>query len=223
MARKRSNPEAEGRGRELVIAAPNLKVAQFTIRGTAPLVLNAFSEKARNMMKTKQEAGSTAKKGRQREAKDFQACFEGAKHVSDDGWLGFAASGIRAAMVSACRIVGFKMTLAKLSLFVLADGYDRVDGTALVRITKGTPIYVEHPTRNETGVCDIRPRPMWKQGWEAILRIQFDADQFKLEDVANLLMRVGTQVGIGEGRADSKKSCGMGWGFFEIASRKQVE
>lgn len=210
-------------GREVIIAAPNLKVAQFTIRGTAPLVLNAFSQKARDMMKAKQEAGSTGGKGKKREAKDFMAAYEQAKHVSDDGWLGFAASGIRAALVSACRIVGFKMTLAKLSLFVLADGYDKVDGTALVRITKGEPKYVEHPTRNETGVCDIRPRPMWKPGWEALVRIEFDADQFKLEDVANLLMRVGKQVGIGEGRADSKRSCGMGWGFFEIANRQEVK
>lgn len=206
--------------KELVIPAPNLKVAMFTIRGTAPYVGNAFSEKAHNQMKQKQEAGSTAKKGKQRDGKDFKACFEGAKHTSEDGWLGFPASAIRAAMISACRVVGFKMTLAKLSLFVCADGFDRVDGTALVRICKGTPAYVEHSVRNETGVCDIRARPMWKPGWEAVLRIEFDADMFTLDDVANLLLRVGKQVGIGEGRPDSRRSCGMGWGLFEIVGKE---
>jgi hypothetical protein len=206
--------------RELVIQAPNLKVALFTIRGVAPLVLNAFSEKARNIMKAKQEAGSTAKKGKAREPKDFQACYEGAKHVSDDGWLGFSASAIRAGMISACRVVGFKMTLAKLSVFVHADGFDKVDGTPLIRIRKGTPQYVEHACRNETGVCDIRARPMWKPGWEAVVRVEYDADQFTLDDIGNLLLRVGKQVGIGEGRPDSPKSCGMGWGLFDIVGKE---
>jgi hypothetical protein len=42
-------------------------------------------------------------------------------------------------------------------------------------------------------------------------------DQFTPEDVANLMARVGMQVGIGEGRPDSKNSAGMGWGLFKIA------
>jgi hypothetical protein len=46
--------------------------------------------------------------------------------------------------------------------------------------------------------------------------VRFDADQFTLRDIANLLLRAGMQVGVGEGRPDSKKSCGMGWGTFEI-------
>ena len=216
---KKNNEETVDH-RQVVIAQPNLKVAIFRIRGTAPYVGNAFSQKARDQMKAKQEAGSTSNKGKKREPKDFKACFEGAKHISEDGWLGFPASAIRTAMISACRIVGFKMTLAKLALFVEADGFDKVDGTALVRIRKGEPVYVEHAARNETGVCDIRARPMWKPGWEAVLRIEFDADMFILDDVANLLLRVGKQVGIGEGRPDSRKSCGMGWGLFEIVDKQ---
>jgi len=36
------------------------------------------------------------------------------------------------------------------------------------------------------------------------------------EDVVNLIARVGMQVGIGEGRPDSKASAGLGFGLFEI-------
>ena len=71
--------------------------------------------------------------------------------------------------------------------------------------------------RNESGVCDLRPRPMWRKGWEAVVRVRFDGDQFTLIDVANLLLRAGMQVGIGEGRPDSRNSCGMGWGLFRLA------
>ena len=109
------------------------------------------------------------------------------------------------------------MTLAKLCVTVIADGFDVDDGTPLVRITKGKPEYSEHVVRNETGVVDIRPRPMWQPGWEALVTIRFDADQFSQEDVANLMSRVGAQVGVCEGRPDSKKSAGMGWGTFTLA------
>jgi len=39
---------------------------------------------------------------------------------------------------------------------------------------------------------------------------------FTSSDVVNLFNRVGAQVGIGEGRPDSKASAGLGFGLFEI-------
>ena len=200
----------------LTISAPKFEVLVSTIVGTAPLVINAFSRKALDKMKQAQLAGSQAKKGGKREAKDFQAAYEGAKHISEEGWCGIPATSFRAAMISACRLVGFKMTHAKLGIYIQADGYDVIDGTALVRITKGEPRYVEHAVRNATGVADIRARPMWNVGWESVVRIRYDSDMFCGLDVANLLSRVGMQVGIGEGRPDSKDSCGLGWGLFDI-------
>ena len=100
----------------VTIAPPNLKVALFTIEGTAPYVQNKFSAKARELMREKQEAGSTGKKGSKRTAKDFQACYRAAMHISDEGWHGIPAPAFRAAMISACRICGFQMTKAKLAV-----------------------------------------------------------------------------------------------------------
>mgnify|MGYP000574967647 FL=1 len=70
--------------------------------------------------------------------------------------------------------------------------------------------------RNATGVADLRVRPMWRE-WSCVLRVTYDEDQFSLQDVTNLLVRVGTQVGIGEGRPDSRQSAGLGWGLFRLA------
>ena len=201
----------------LTITPPNIQVMQFKLIGTAPYVQNRFSHKAMEQMKAKQQAGSTSKKGTKRDAKDFEECYKQAMHVSKDGWHGIPASAFRNAMISACRLVGFRMTLGKLSLFTKADGYDVVDGTPLVRITKGEPRYVEHAVRNDSGVADIRPRPMWEPGWEAVVEVSFDADQFSKLDMVNLMHRVGVQIGIGEGRNDSKNSAGMGWGSFRLA------
>jgi len=86
---------------------------------------------------------------------------------------------------------------------------------ASLKITKGKPHRHDAHARNANGSIDIRARPMWRE-WEATLQVQYDADQFTLTDVANLINRVGLQVGIGEGRHDSKESAGLGWGTFTI-------
>ena len=203
---------------EIKISAPNIREATFLIRGTAPLVVHKFSAKAKAMIRQKQEAGSLANKGKSKSAKDFEEVFQGARHISTEGWDGIPAAAFRAGIISACRLVGFKMTLAKLSIFVAADGFDETEGTPLVRIlSPAEPERNESMVRLATGVCDISVRPMWKI-WGAELRIQYDADQFTADDVRNLLARVGAQVGVCEGRPDSKSSAGCGWGTFELVT-----
>lgn len=203
--------------RQVVISAPKFEQATILIRGTAPLVQHKFSAKARNTIIATQEAGQQAKKGRKREPKNFDEVYQGARHISAEGWDGIPAAAFRNAMISACRIVGFKMTLAKLSLFTVADGHEE-DGTPLVKITKGEPRQFFAPARNSDGSTDIRCRPQWMPGWEARITLRWDAEQFSATDIVNLMARVGQQVGIGEGRPDSRMSAGQGWGCFEVVS-----
>ena len=199
------------------ITAPNIATAEFKIIGTAPYIQLRFSEKAGQAMREKHEAGSVANKKKAKAPRDFDDDFKQAQHISEDAepWVGIPSSAFRNAMISACRLVGFKMTLAKLSVFTLPDGFDKVDGVPLTKI-EGTPVSHIMHVRNATGVCDLRVRAkFWP--WAATVRIQYDADQFTATDVANLMSRVGMQVGIGEGRPDSKMSAGMGWGTFKLA------
>lgn len=204
------------------IAPPNIKTGEVWIKGTAPLVIHKFSEKAKNMIRDKQAAGSVANTKKKREAKNFDEVFEGARHKSFEGWDGIPAPAFRNASISACRLVGFKMTMAKLSIFIEADGFDATEGTPLVKIYGGEPRKLESMVRLATGVCDISVRPQWLE-WGARLRIRYDADQFTASDVVNLIARVGMQVGICEGRPDSTNSAGMGWGTFEISDEKTVK
>jgi hypothetical protein len=195
----------------------NFRRAIVEIVGTAPLVLHKFSLKVQSKIRETQEAGQQARKGKAREKKDFSAAYEGARHRAAAGWDGIPASAFRNGMISACRTVGFKMTLAKLSLFVVADGYDE-EGTPLVRIIKGEPHCDVRPGRNANGSIDLRARPMWAPGWRANVTIEWDADQFSTNDVVNLFARAGRQVGVGEGRPDSKMSAGCGWGEFTLVT-----
>lgn len=206
-----SAPQQEAQA--LVIKAPNLRIVEFEIRGTAPLVQHRFWKKAQ-MMKT-QEAGSTtqSKSRKAREARNFESDYEQSKHIAAEGWCGIPAPAFRNALISSCRVAGFVMTRAKLSVFVVPDGFDKEDGTPLVRITEGEPQMHVGMARNSDGSVDLRSRAMFPK-WKCILRVRYDADQFTAADVANLVERAGMQVGIGEGRPDSPKSAGMGWGTF---------
>lgn len=200
------------------IKAPNMKVAAFDIEGTAPLVIHRFDEKVKDKFHEKIVAGSTPKGKNKYEARDPDEICDAAKYIGETNgkrWDGFNASAIRCALISACRLVNFKMTLAKLSVFVLEDGRDiSCPLYPLVRII-GKAEKTELIARTETGVAMLCIRPMYFP-WAAKLRIRFDADQFSVGDVSNLLSRVGEQVGICEGRPASKNSAGMGWGTFKL-------
>ena len=195
-----------------VISAPKFGVTDFIITGAAPLVVERFSKKAELMAKMAEGKSASSKKNR--DARDYEKEAEEARYRAMDGWEGMNAAAFRAAMISACRLVGFKMTLAKLSTFIEADGFDKQDGVPLVRIYGKSETYTAH-TRNATGVVDVRSRPMYRD-WAARLRIRYDMDQFKMVDVLNLVARVGMQVGVGAGRPDSKASAGCGFGLFSV-------
>jgi hypothetical protein len=195
----------------VTIKAPNFGTAEFKLRGIAPLVIHRFSAKTKKQMKEKMETGKAAGNKKNREAKSTDDTYNEARYIAKQGWDGIHAGAFRNALISACRLVGFKMTI-----FVEADGWDKVEPQIpLIRIY-GDPVKQEDMARVETGQPYVTVRAAYHD-WTIKLRIRWDADQFTLTDVANLLSRVGLQVGVGEGRPDSKHSAGMGWGLFEVA------
>jgi hypothetical protein len=206
---------AKTASKTVTIKAPNFQQAVFTIRGLAPLVIHRFSAKTKAEMKQKMETGKAASSRKTREPKNTDDTFFESRYISKAGWDGVHAGAFRNALISACRLVGFKMTLAKLSVFVEADGWDSAEPQIPLVKIHGEPTKQEDMARVETGQPYVTVRAAYHD-WMCKLRIRWDADQFTVEDMTNLLSRVGLQVGIGEGRPDSKKSAGMGWGLFEV-------
>jgi len=202
---------------QVAISAPDFGIIELIIKGTAPLVIERFSKKA-EIMHTMQQ-GTVAKSKKVHKARDYAKDCEEARYRHADGWEGMNAAAFRAGMISACRLVGFKMTIAKLSVFIEADGWDEIDGLPLIRIFGDSHMFSAR-TRNSNGSVDVRVRPQYRD-WACKLRVKFDQAQFSATDVINLLTRVGAQVGIGAGRPDSKVSAGCGWGTFEIVGSKE--
>ena len=214
----------KGKGLEAKVASKrsNMRLAKFVVTGTTSLLQENFSTRKLNDIKEKQEKGSTEKTKRKREPRNFSLECREALHTSEDGWHGIPASAFRDAAIACCRLTGFKMTHAKMSLFVLADGYEAETGIPLVKINKGKWRETIMRTRNSTGVMDLRARPMWRE-WGCDLLIRYDADQFTLEDVTDLMERAGQQNGMGGGRHNSRQSNGLGFGCFTIKDPKEYK
>lgn len=202
-----------------IIKAANMIRTTIRIKGTAPFVQCKFSLKARQKMMADMATPAAAKKGKAaREPRNYDEDFIQAQHISVAGWNGIPCPAFRAAMIDACRTVGMVMTKAKMAVFIIPDGFDKDDGTPLVKLIAGKPERTESLVRNDNGGADIRIRPMWRE-WEAEVTIEFDADMITPESVINLLDRAGRQVGVGEGRPFSKNSVGQGWGTFTVVQQ----
>lgn len=200
-----------------VIQPANIQQVVLTVVGTAPFVQHKFSHKAKLAMMLAMTQTAAEKKSKStRPPRDYDEEFIQAQHISEDGWCGIPCPAFRNAMIDACRTVGLVMTRAKMSVFVLPDGIDKDEGTPLVKIiSKKGPEKHTGLVRLDSGVADVRIRPMWRQ-WSAKVQIEFDADMITPASVVNLLDRAGRQVGVGEGRPFSKNSCGQGWGTFVV-------
>lgn len=206
-----------GTSEQVYIPSANIQRIKVPIVGTAPLVMHRFGEKAKKQMMDKMASSEQEKKKRaKRDARDYDKEMVDAQHRDKSGWAGIPCGAFRAAIIRACSLTPIPMTVAKMAIFVRADGFDEHDGTPLVKIkSKKGPRRCDLGVRNENGAADIRSRPMWDE-WGAELQIDFDADLVSRESVVHLLDRAGKQVGILEGRPFSKKSHGMDWGTFEV-------
>jgi len=205
-----------------IIQPANILTMKLQIRGRSPFVQCAFSQKAKEQMMAAMSTSKAERKSKgARPPRNFDEDFRQAQHISVAGWNGIPCAAFRAAMIDACRTVNLVMTKAKMSVFVVADGFDAADGTPLVKLVSPTPPErTEMLVRNDNGSADIRIRPMWRE-WSAAIVVEFDADMITPESVVNLLDRAGRQVGVGEGRPFSKNSVGMGWGTFTVVTSEQ--
>ena len=186
------------------IELPALQIEQITLMliGDSPLIVHAWSEKAKKQMLDKQmKKASKGKEAKDPEA-DYKACF----YRTDTGAYGFPAIGVKAAMVSAARYVDAKMTVLR--------GAFHIDAEMLTVI--GEPRPREDMVRVGMGTADIRYRPEFPD-WRIPVTIKFNASAISPEQIANLLNVAGFGVGIGEWRPERNGS----YGRFHVGGADQ--
>lgn len=192
------------------IELPKLKLedARVTLVGDSPLIVHAWSQKAKELMLAKQ-----MKKAKQaKEAKDPWVDFLDSLY-----WLsprpktipvgaslkkfkfGFPSIGFKASAVGACSHI---------------DGVTKVEARGAFHIPgefveiSGTPTMREDMVRVGMGTADLRYRGEFKE-WSVELPIRYNVNVLSLEQIVNLFNTAGFGIGVGEWRPEKDGSFGM--------------
>ena len=172
-----------------VIAPEGIEVRRHkvTIQGDSPLIVHAWSEKAKKMMLDKQMKKGTQAKA----AKDPEQDYEESRYRLPDGGDGFPSVGVKACAIRGAKALGLVMTDARSAFHIEGD---------LVRI-EGEPRMREDMVRIGMGTADIRYRAEYPT-WAIELPITFNARAVSIEQIVAMLDAGGFGTGIGEWRPE---------------------
>ncbi len=176
----------------------------FGIRGTSPLIMHQWSEKAKREMRDKQQEG---KKTKTREKRVPAEEARAATYVTKDGDIGIPGMAFKSALVSAAhKDIGIEKTLVRKALFLVTD-----DPNKVLPISGSEPTVREDMVRVGMGSADLRYRPEFVE-WTCKIELEVDSELLQRDDVLALVDRAGFGVGICEWRPEK----GGEFGRFEI-------
>jgi len=199
----------------------NIQLMEVTIVGDSPLIVHAWSEKAKREMLDKQLKKAKGAK----EAKDPKADFEASMYRLEDGGYGFPSVGFKNAAVTAgTSVAGLTKIAARQAFQVVGEDVDiegAFEGTKarhnLVRIEGSEPQMREDMVRVGMGTADLRYRPEFTD-WSAKLLVRYNANVLSEAQILNLLNTAGFAVGVGEWRPEKNGSYGM----FHVQTEKEA-
>ena len=213
MATKKANTE--------VIEIRPIEIKKVTVRivGDTPLIMHAWSEKAKRMML---EAQMGVAKGKKKEAKnpvdDFIRSMYWLTPMPEDGTMesfeeaiangarfGFPVAAFKQAAISAA----YRMGWAKDKMSMRGAFFIDSDENGRIEIHSDTPEMREDMVKVGMGTADIRYRGEFKN-WYADLTISYNANgQYSLENIVNIINAGGYVCGVGEWRPERDGQNGM--------------
>ncbi|MBZ9984983.1 hypothetical protein LB521_28005 [Mesorhizobium sp. BR-1-1-8] len=209
---------------EVGITLPALKIGlmEVTLIGDSPLIVHAWSHKAKKEMLDKQTG---AAKGA-REKKNPTADYEASMYRLADGGYGFPSVAFKAAAVTAgTSVSGITKIQARQAFHIMGEDVDiagAFDGSKsrvnLARIDGGAPQMREDMVRVGMGTADLRYRAEFPN-WHAKVLVRFNANVLTESQILNLLNTAGFAVGVGEWRPEKDGAYGM----FHVATASEVD
>ena len=204
-----------------VIEIRPIEIKKVTIRivGDTPLIMHAWSEKAKRMML---EAQMGVAKGKKKEAKnpvdDFIRSMYWLTPMPEDGTMesfeeaiangarfGFPVTAFKQAAISAA----YRMGWAKDKMSMRGAFFIDSDENGMIEIHSDTPEMREDMVKVGMGTADIRYRGEFKN-WYADLTISYNANgQYSLENIVNFINAGGYVCGVGEWRPERDGQNGM--------------
>lgn len=210
--------------KDTVIELPKLDIRMMdvTVIGDSPLIVHAWSQKARQEMLDKQMKIAKGAK----EAKNPVADFEASLYRLADGGYGFPSVGFKNAAVTACTsVAGITKIAARQAFHILGEDVDvkgAFEGTRarhnLIRIKGSEPQMREDMVRVGMGTADIRYRGEFSEWWAALL-VRYNGNVLSESQILNILNVAGFAVGIGEWRAEKDGQYGM----FHVATEQDMK
>lgn len=180
------------------LQALSIETVRIPLLGTSGLIMHAWSEKAKKLMRDKQMKKAAKGRDAKDPEQDVIECFY--PPASDGSSLfGFPSVAFKAALVSSARVLAsLKMTELRAALHVLGE-YSPIYGAWTPR---------EDMVRVGMGTADIRYRPEFKE-WGTVLTVRYNADFLSEEMVVNLFQSAGFSCGVGEWRPEKDGAFGM--------------
>jgi hypothetical protein len=162
------------------------------IKGKTPLIVHAWSAKAKQEMLDKQMGKKVVK-----QPKDPAADYESSLYRLSDGRYGFPTGSFKDATVNGARFFKGSVTMAALKplLHFHAD-----DPLANLMALTGEPIPREDMVRLAGSTADIRYRAEFRD-WSVTLRVEFAPHMIDAGSVV-ALVDAGGRVGVGEWRPE---------------------
>lgn len=189
----------------LAISPLNLRNVVIELEGESPLIVHAWSEKAKRQIRDKQQGRASAGKAPKDPQAEYEACF----YRLADGAPAFKTIAFKAAAVTAAtQIAGVTKVGLRGAFHVLGE---------FVQIHGSEPTMREDMTRVGMGVADMRYRPEFAF-WSVKLPVRFNASYISLEQLVHLFNQAGFSVGVGEWRPEKDGMNGM----FKVASVEEV-
>lgn len=210
-----------------VIEIRPIEVKRATVRivGDTPLIMHAWSEKAkREMLEKQMKVTKTKAKAAKDPIEDFirsmywktpmptdmtQTGFERA--ISEGARFCFPVTAIKQAAISAA----FRMGWAKDKMSMRGAFFIDGDENQMIEIHSDPPVLREDMVKVGMGTADIRYRGEFRN-WYADLIVSYNANgMYSLEQIVNIINAGGYACGIGEWRPERDGQYGM----FHVAAK----
>ena len=191
-----------------VIDVPELVPQRIKVilKGTAPLIMHKFSQKAKMQILSKQQ-----KKVVEREIRDPEKEYQESKYIDSKGKIAIPALWVKLAIVDAVRNVpSLTMTLVRGAVFVKGDE----DG--LIPLKYREERNREDVVRIGRGSTDLRYRAEILD-WECPVTLDINPQVLSPVQVLNLLKIGGFSVGLGEWRPQRNGD----FGTFEVKKSEE--
>lgn len=215
-ARKKAEPKAAADMPTLEPIAEIHRIQAETlsvpIRGTAPLLMHAFSAKAKRQMLDAMTGRETPK-----EPKDPQAEYEAAFYRLKGGGYGFPVLGFKAATVGAARFYGKGVSMTGLKQTLFFSGEPGDDGHQYAPID-GEPTMREDAVKVGNRGRDLRYRPQFTE-WTSVLTVTYVTSILSRGSLLSLIDAGGLGVGVGEWRPERNGD----FGTYEVDPTRKVE